>query len=61
MIFNWFKPRKTKLQERPMWEYSEKPYYEKEHEETKEIVADILNKLNEIKILVEEMKANEKK
>jgi hypothetical protein len=60
MIFEWFKPRK--LQEpKPMWEYSEAPYYNKEHEETMAIIEDILAKLDEIKVLVEEMRNEDSK
>jgi hypothetical protein len=62
MIFNWFKPRKTELSEqKPTWEYAEEPVYNKEHEETMDIIEDILAKLDEIKLLVEEMKEEEKK
>jgi hypothetical protein len=63
MIFDWFKPHTPKLSEpKPMWEYSEAPYYNKEHKETMAItVQDILDKLDEIKVLVEEMKEDEKK
>lgn len=58
MIFDWFKPRK--LQEyKSMWEYSEEPYYSKEHRETMAIIEDIMVKLDEIKALVEEMKEDE--
>lgn len=58
MIFDWFKPRK--LQEyKPMWEYSEEPYYNKEHRETMAIIEDIMVKLDEIKVLIEEMKEEE--
>jgi hypothetical protein len=59
MIFNWFKPRPYKLQyPTPTWEYSEKPIYDHEadHRETMQIIEDILKKLDEIKILVDEMK-----
>lgn len=58
MIFDWlFKPHNFKLSEpKPMWEYSEKPIYKKEYRETMEIMADILKKLDEIKILVDEVK-----
>jgi hypothetical protein len=60
MIFDWFKPKPYKLSEsKPMWEYSEAPYYNKEHEETMAIIQDILYKLDEIKVLIEEMKADE--
>jgi hypothetical protein len=62
MIFDLFKPKPYKLSEqKPMWEYSEAPYYNKEHEETMAIIEDILAKLDEIKLLVEEMKEKESK
>jgi hypothetical protein len=62
MIFDWFKPKPYKLSEpKPMWEYSEAPYYNKEHEETMAIIEDILAKLDEIKLLVEEMKNEDNK
>lgn len=63
MIFDWFKPRSFKLSEpKPMWEYSEKPVlvdFEEEHREMMEIINDILTKLDEIKVLIDEMKAKE--
>jgi len=63
MIFDRFKPRK--LQEpKPMWEYAQKhaenPYYDKEHRETMAIIEDILTKLDEIKLLVDEIKNEDK-
>lgn len=63
-MFDWlFGPKKIELKDpKPMWEYSEKPVlidYEKEHRETMAIMEDILNKLDEIKILVDEMKEKE--
>ncbi len=62
MIFEWFKSKPYKLSEpKPTWEYSEVSYYNKEHEETMAIIEDILAKLDEIKLLVEEMKQNESK
>jgi hypothetical protein len=62
MIFNWFKPKPYKLSEpKPMWEYSEAPYYNREHAETMAIIEEILDKLDEIKALVEEMKDKENK
>lgn len=60
MIFDWFKPRK--LQEpKPMWEYSEEPVYDYEagHRETMAIIHDIQDKLEEIKVLIDEMKKDE--
>lgn len=65
MIFDWFKPRSFKISEpKPMWEYSEKPVlvdYEAEHRETMEIIEDILRKLDEIKVLIDEMKNEDDK
>jgi hypothetical protein len=62
MIFDWFKPKPYKLSEpKHMWEYSEAPYYDKERAETMAIIQDILNKLDEIKVLVEEMKNEDNK
>ena len=60
MIFGWIRSKSYKLSEpKPMWEYSEAPYYNKEHEETMAIIEDIIAKLDEIKLLVEEMKKDE--
>jgi hypothetical protein len=64
MIFGWFRSRSLpSVSKRDLWEYeySEAPYYNKEHEETMAIIEDILAKLDEIKALVEEMKEEEKK
>jgi hypothetical protein len=62
MIFDWFKSKPYKLSDpKPMWEYSEAPVYNKEHTETMAIIEDILAKLDEIKVLIEEMKEEEKK
>jgi hypothetical protein len=60
MIFGWFKPKCTP-QPKPEtpWEFSERPYYNKEHRETMEIVNDIIAKLDEIKIIIGEMKEKE--
>ena len=64
MIFNTlFKWKTTQKTEDPTdaWEISEKPIYDHEadHRETMQIIEDILTKLDEIKILVDEMKKNE--
>jgi hypothetical protein len=62
MIFNWFKQRKTELSEqKPTWEYAEEPVYNKEHRETMEIIQDILDKLDEIKELIGEVKEGDQK
>ena len=59
MIYDLFKKRAPQ-ETKPTWyEYSEEPYYNKEHEETMAIIEEILVKLDEIKLLVEEMKEDE--
>ena len=57
-FWNW---GKEKVQEQDTWEIAEKPVidYEAEHRETMAIMEDILKKLDEIKILVDEMKEKE--
>jgi len=62
MIFGWFRSKSLpSVSKRDLWEYEylEKHYYNKEHEETMVIIEDILAKLDEIKVLIEEMKADE--
>jgi hypothetical protein len=59
MIFGWMTPKYTLTEQESTWEYSDEPYYNKEHEETMAIIQDILDKLDEIKVLIEEMKADE--
>jgi hypothetical protein len=64
-MFDWLFPKsKLKLKDpTPTWEYSEKPVlvdYEKEHRETMAIMEDILKHLDELKILVDELKTKEK-
>ena len=57
MIFDWFK--RNKHQELNLeYEYSEKPVYDYEegHRETMAIIHDIQEKLDEIKVLIDEMK-----
>jgi hypothetical protein len=64
MIFGWFRSKSLpSVSKRDLWEYeySETPYYNKEHEETMAIIEDILVKLDEIKLLVEEMKNEDNK
>ncbi len=61
MIFDiWFKQYKVPEQ-KPTWEYSEKPVYNTEHKETAALIQDIITKLDEIKKLVDEMKETEGK
>ncbi len=59
MIFGWLMPKYTLPEQEPSWEFSEEPYYNKEHRETMEIINDILAKLDEIKIIIGEMKEKE--
>jgi hypothetical protein len=62
MIFGWFRSKSPRpISPRDLWEYEHDitPYYNAEHEETMAIIEDILVKLDEIKALVEEMKADE--
>lgn len=62
MIFDWYKPKSIRTvttKDSYEYEYSEKPYYDKEHRETMAIIEDIMVKLDEIKLLVEEMKKDE--
>jgi hypothetical protein len=68
MIFNWlFRNEKPNLPSKnsTQWEYEyiEKPVYnhEEHHKETMAIIQDILDKLDDIKRLVDEMKENEGK
>ena len=60
MIFNaLFKSKNQKADDRAdAWEILEKPIYDREaeHRETMQIIEDILTKLDEIKILIDEMK-----
>lgn len=63
MIFNaLFKWKKQKADDyADFWESLEKPIYDREaeHRETMQIIEDILRKLDEIKILIDEMKKND--
>lgn len=63
MIFNaLFKSKKQKADDyADSWENLEKPIYDREaeHRETMQIIEDILRKLDEIKILIDEMKKND--
>jgi hypothetical protein len=63
MTIRFWKWGKPKAQEQSPWEFAEKPMlidYEAQHRETMDIIEDILRKLDEIKILVDEMKEEEK-
>jgi hypothetical protein len=62
MIFGWFRSKSLRpISPRDLWEFEHDitPYYNAEHEETMAIIEDILTKLDEIKLLVEEMKKDE--
>ena len=58
MTIRFWKRGKTESQEQSPWEFAEKPVIdlEAQHRETMEIIEDILRKLDEIKLLVDEMK-----
>lgn len=57
MIFSWLKARNAKVSEpEQTWVFSENPIYEKEHLESKQVIEDIMTKLDEIKVLVVEMR-----
>ena len=60
MIFNWLKARNANVSEpEQTWVFSENPIYEKEHLESKQVIEDIMTKLDEIKVLVVEMREKE--
>lgn len=65
MIFNaLFKWKKEDTSDQvETWEVSEEPIYDYEagHRETMEIIEDILRKLDEIKVLIDEMKNEDNK
>lgn len=56
MIRAWWKKRQKDVAEQSEWEYSEKPIYNAEHEETMRIIEEIHAKLDEIRIIVNEMR-----
>lgn len=57
MILNWFKLNKAKSRSTYEIDYAnELIVVNKEHQETMKIIQDILAKLDEIKILVDELK-----
>jgi hypothetical protein len=60
-LFKWKTVQKAK-DPTDAWEISEKPIYDHEadHRETMQIIEDILRKLDEIKVLIDEMKEEEK-
>ena len=63
MTIRFWKWGKPKAQEQSPWEFAEKPIVDldAQHRETMEIIEDILRKLNEIKLLVDEMKNEDDK
>lgn len=61
MIFNWFGPKKySTVEQNPIWEYSEQPIvvnnFNAEHEEIMSLIASIEQKIDELKILIDEKK-----
>ena len=63
MNIRFWKQNKTQVQEHDSWEIAEKPMidYNETHRETMEIIEDILIKLDEIKVLIDEMKNEDNK
>lgn len=61
MTIRFWKLSKTEDQEQATWENAEKPAIdlEAQHRETMEIIEDILRKLDEIEVLIGEMKEKE--
>lgn len=59
MIFNWFK-KKQDANDLLEIDLGQKPVYNEEELEFKRLIDDILTKLDEIKVLVDEMKQEEK-
>lgn len=59
----FWKRSKSQVQEQDTWEIAEKPVidYEADHRETMAIIEDILRKLDEIKVLIDEMKNEDNK
>ena len=57
MSYRWLKARNANVSEpEQTWVFSENPIYEKEHLESKQVIEDIMTKLDEIKVLVVEMR-----
>lgn len=60
-IFRWWKDRKADEDEQSsFWTNFEKPIYNTERDEMSKIIQDILNKLDEIKLLVDDLKKDVK-
>ena len=60
----FWKRSKAESQEQNTWEVAEKPIVTNYHEdyiETKQIIEDILKKLDEIKVLIDEIKNEDNK
>lgn len=55
-MLSWLKLFNRSAERESPWEYAEEPIYEKEHRETMAIIEDILAKIDEIKMLVDEIK-----
>lgn len=56
MIFGWFKRNKQNDDMLSELDYGESTVYDSDHAETMNLIQDILEKLDEIKVLVNEMK-----
>lgn len=60
-IFRWWRDRRDdNIDQQILWENIEKPVYNAEYEETTKIIQDILDKLDEIKLLIDELKKDSK-
>lgn len=58
----FWKRSKAEAQDQPTWDHAENPVvdFDAQHRETMEIIEDILRKLDEIKILIDEMKEEDR-
>jgi hypothetical protein len=60
-IIKWWHDRKNRdNDQQTWWENIENPVYNAEYEETTKIIQDILDKLDEIKLLIDELKKDSK-
>ena len=60
MIFGWFKKKTEDVDELPELDFGQKPIYNEEEREFKTVIDEILMKLNEIQMLVNKLKQEEK-
>jgi hypothetical protein len=60
MIFGWFKKKTEDVDELAELDFGQKPIYNEEEREFKTVIDEILMKLNEIQMLVNKLKQEEK-